>query len=374
MSSNVEHARVLRQLKRYADAEAALQAHLADAPEDAEALSLLAQTLFQLKRYEEAIETGRSAVAADPRSAQAYWALGLVLVGKFHDTEGIDVLNRGLALGPDLPGLWELRGLAHLHLKRYTEALHDADEALRLEPTRKVAGTVRAGALRGLDRTDEAEQATRTVLANDPTLAIAHLSLANNHLARREYIEARAAFRDALRLDPNSVTARTGLAATLPADHRLYGLLLRYNLWYAKRSKRFHKVAGFGSLLIPLLVSQITLLPPLAHAALLACAMMLAGLIWMGPTWKTFILLADPFGRMVNTPREQREALALAACLLLGISLGIVGALTAVVGPLVLLPLFILVPVFGVKKLRVRSGHVMHRYAPPNRRTNTTGG
>ena len=104
MSSNVEHARVLRQLKRYADAEAALRAHLADAPEDAEALSLLAQTLFQLKRYEEAIKTGRSAVAADPRSAEAYWALGLVLVVKFHDTEGIDVLNRGLALGPGHPG------------------------------------------------------------------------------------------------------------------------------------------------------------------------------------------------------------------------------------------------------------------------------
>ena len=362
--SDLSRARHLFLHKRYADAEADLRSSLADTPGDVIALVLLTKTLVGLKRHGEAIEQGRKAIAADPEEPAAYGALGEALMATYRDTEGIEVVNLGLAVAPDDPLLWELRGLAYVHLKRYREALDDADQALRLNPARKMAGVVRSSALRGMGETDEAALATAALLASDPNLALGHLMRARDHLTRGAYPDARAAFREALRLDPNSSAARSGLASTLATDHRLYAALLRYNVWYARQSKVFHKFAGLLSLFVPLVVGQITILPGPIHAVLIGIAMLIAGAVWMGATWNTLLLLADPFGRDVSSPRERREALALVASLLAGMALGVAGGLTGQLQPLLLLPLFIYVPVFVVKKLRDRSGLLAHRYAP----------
>ena len=308
--SDLSRARHLFLHKRYADAEADLRSSLADTPGDVIALVLLRKPLSASSAMERPLNKAerrspqiRRSRRHTAHSAKRSWRrIGTLRASRWSIW--------GFVVAPDDPLLWELRGLAYVHLKRYREALDDADQALRLNPARKMAGVVRSSALRGMGETDEAARATAALLASDPNLALGHLMRARDHLTRGAYPDARAAFREALRLDPNSSAARSGLASTLATDHRLYAALLRYNVWYARQSKVFHKFAGLLSLFVPLVVGQITILPAPIHAVLIGIAMLIAGAVWMGATWNTLLLLADPFGRDVlpppRTPRVPR--------------------------------------------------------------------
>lgn len=354
MNSTYERAVALFNTQRYADAELELRRVIGDMPGHLRANALLSQTLGRLGRHQEAIEQGRVAVGCDPQQAVGYYVLGLALVAVYRDLEGLEVLDRALAISPAMAATWSVRALAELHLKRFDEALAHAQHALGLDPRNRTAARVQGMALRGLGRNDESAAAISDALGQEPNDALSHESLARTHLANHEYEASRDAFREALRLNPQSNSARTGLRATLLANHLAYRLLLRYNMWFARRSDRAKKAVSFTSLVSLFLVTQITALAPATHALIVVAAVLLTGLVWMSPTWSALVLMADRFGREVTTQRERCEAIGLAAVLVCATVFAFWGALTQHLSALQLLPFVIAGSVVIVKRLRIR--------------------
>jgi tetratricopeptide (TPR) repeat protein len=175
---------------RHNDAVQRLTAHLASAPDDAEALRLLAQA-----------ELGRGGSQAAHRAATA-----------------------AVAGEPDNEWGHRLVSVASRRLGRQREAEAAGREAVRLAPHNWSAHNALAHAL--LARQDraarlEANRAAARAVELAPTQTEAHLVLGLTERALRHRRQERAAYLRALELDPNNPDALNNLATTDLSRSRL---------------------------------------------------------------------------------------------------------------------------------------------------------
>lgn len=178
-AADLARARNLVALDKDAQARDLLARVLAEDPENAEALCLMAQSCLGLRDKLGAVRAARAACRADPESEWACRLLALALARNRRADEAVWAATRAVQLEP---GSWRT------HVVRA-----EVDTILRaVTPT--------------------TESAAREAVRLAPHEAECHRQLGVVLLERKRYREARAALSEALRLDPQDAAARNDLA------------------------------------------------------------------------------------------------------------------------------------------------------------------
>jgi tetratricopeptide (TPR) repeat protein len=197
-----ERGRALVEMRRYADAVAAVRQALAADPNDAEALRLLAQAQLGAERYENAL------IAAD----------------------------RSLAVEPDSEWGHRLRSVALRCVGRGNLAMEAAREAVRLAPSFFHGHRTLGYAALEAFHMPVARSAAIRVMELAPSEPDGYELMGHIALKEKKWAEAETMFRKVLALDPQSSTAHHNLGLALQAQNRwrqalrAYGEAARFDL------------------------------------------------------------------------------------------------------------------------------------------------
>lgn len=194
--------------------EAAL-AVLAEQPDDAEAMAMLARATWMLRRDDESVQCARRAVGLDPTNAFAMDSLARILLDAGRLDESLQVLNEALRIRPDDAGWMGLKAWVETSRGHHAAAIATARDGLRVEAhhTGCLASLAHAEFKRG--NLEAARAACESMLRVEPESVFAHRLLGSIAIAARQGAEARARFVDALRIDPADENTRRGVVAAL---------------------------------------------------------------------------------------------------------------------------------------------------------------
>ena len=241
MNPNLQRANHLIDVGRFDFAVTELMSHLAEDPNDSQALSLLAFCHLKMKRYKAATEAAEAAISADPSQAHGFYIMAQILRERNQPAPAMEAIQVALTLEPADPDF--LVVLSHLHLdaKRWEEALAAAQLAVERSPHHVGAVNALATCLIGLRRIGEAASALENALEQDPENAQTLANMGWLELDRNRYGDALEHFQRALLADPESEWARDGLLHALRSRYPLYGVVLRYMLWMSKHSHKLQQ-------------------------------------------------------------------------------------------------------------------------------------
>jgi len=127
-------ANVLQWMDCHEEALAAIDAHLALKPGNAEALALRADCCVELGRLDDALSSAERAVAAAPASAEAHNICGVALgkLGRFADASAC--YDKAIALNPRYAEAFHNRAIVRQQLGSNDRALDDWRKAVALNP------------------------------------------------------------------------------------------------------------------------------------------------------------------------------------------------------------------------------------------------
>jgi tetratricopeptide (TPR) repeat protein len=187
LDSRPRGAGELLRLGRVDEAEREIQATLAAAPGNADALALGAIIRVVKNDKQAALDLAQQAVSRDAKSARALLALSYAQQAHF----------------------------------RLDEALASATEAAKLEPANAVTQARRAELLLSMGRIEDAEAAAREAVRADPADSRARTVLGFAQLARLDTAAARPELEQAAALDPSDPLPRLGLGLAAIKDGKL---------------------------------------------------------------------------------------------------------------------------------------------------------
>ncbi len=124
-------ARALRELKRFDDALACVEAGLRQIGEDAELHQERGIALRDLRRFDDAIHAFEDAIRADPLNPAPWSDRGKALGVMKRAEQALDSLVRATELAPRHPAPWQNRALVEEELGRFEEAARSFAEFLR---------------------------------------------------------------------------------------------------------------------------------------------------------------------------------------------------------------------------------------------------
>jgi len=183
----VRRAVLLADLGRYDEAERELGFAVALAPDNADALGMLAAVHLAAEQPAEALAAAERAVAAAPGALPPLVRRGMALCDLGRYKEAADVATVILEAGPDDPYA-QTHGAALLGESRNGQpALNAAWHAVRLAPEDPQAHLVLGVVAARLQLFDLAERAYREALRLDPALDRARDDVGVVHLERRRY-------------------------------------------------------------------------------------------------------------------------------------------------------------------------------------------
>lgn len=192
---------------QHAAAQPLIERALAERPQSAEALSVLAGVLLALKRLEPALAAFDRILKFAPNDVGTIYNRAVVLsqLGRF--SEAVAAYDCALALRPNDPAALYNRGNTLGQLKRHQEALASYDRLLALVPANPELLNNRGNALSILGRWPEALAAYDQAVAKKPDFALAWSNRGNvlKQLSRQK--EALASYERALAADRNDINA-----------------------------------------------------------------------------------------------------------------------------------------------------------------------
>lgn len=205
VSSELDHAETLLDLRRPQEAERRARAALAGDPTSGRALSTLVRALLAQERNEDAVHVARALVAAAPDAELSHRLLSVALRGQGDADAAVHAATRSVQLAPTgyLPHY--ALGLAYSAASRPQEALRAAEEAARLAPADAGPHILRGSAYADLGRRDDARRAYEHALALEPGNAVATNNLAALDMNRGRLGRALPLMTSALGSDPQSV-------------------------------------------------------------------------------------------------------------------------------------------------------------------------
>lgn len=216
-SAALDRARVLADGERWDDALVTLRQHLTSAPDDAQALRLVAQCELGLQRPAPARRAAERSLAVDPDSEWGHRLLAIALRRDARYEEARRAIEEAIRLAPDSwRGYRERAEIDICDEFVSSRTWADARRAVELAPDEPIAQQT-LGRLALVQKQNRvAVRAFREALRLDPQDATARNNLAVAQLRRRRLASAGVHLAGALRLDPTS-----GLFA------RNLGILLR---------------------------------------------------------------------------------------------------------------------------------------------------
>jgi len=179
-----------------------LEAHLAQQPQDAEALYRLGDTLYQLERLPEALPPLERAAALDGKRAAIQYKLGNVLKDLERPDDALACYQRALAIEPAHAQALNNAGTVLEGQGRTEEALRHYREAVAADRALTPAHGNLATLLLRLGRTAEAAKAYEALVALNPRSAGDWCNLGNAYQASERYEDALPCYEKALAIDP----------------------------------------------------------------------------------------------------------------------------------------------------------------------------
>lgn len=198
------------ELRRWDVARRELTRALAESPNDARALSLLAACSFNLGEVNRAIEQSKTSISSDPAWTHAHYVLALCYtsVKKFKEAES--AIQEALAIEPENPDF--LMVLANLQFAKmnWEKGLALLEEALATDPSHASCLRLTAYGLRQLGRLEDADEIVKKALALHPEDARLYAE-AGWTAIRTDASAAESHFGEALRLNPEDKSFMRGM-------------------------------------------------------------------------------------------------------------------------------------------------------------------
>lgn len=223
----VAQAKALLEARRFDRARDVVARHLAESPDDGEALCVLAQACLALDDNEQAAAAATAAAARIGYSDWPHRLASIALVRLGHVDDARRYADAAVRIAP---GEWRVhanRAQIDIAAKAVGPAsLAGAQEAVRLAPHEDEAHRVLGSVLMARKRYADAEQSFREALRLDPQSYVAHNELARARLARRDIGAAAAGFADAAALRPTDDIAARNLVVVSERVVRVAHLVL----------------------------------------------------------------------------------------------------------------------------------------------------
>jgi tetratricopeptide (TPR) repeat protein len=356
MDRGLEHAQVLLRQGRPDLAERSLREHLAQSPDDAWALALLALTQVQREQYTAALDSATSAIGGDPDLPLAQYVRALALDGLGRFTPALEAAREVVRLAPDSPLGFQALTVVWASQRRWNDVLQAADQGLAVDPDDPDLINARGVALTQLGRRHEASETFVDALRTTPTHAglLTGQGLAKLHQGHPE--DAMEAFREALRIEPGNEAARFGLVEAMKARNPLYAVLLAGMLAFSRLGTRGQILVIVGFLIMNRVIRGLAADPETRTLGfiLLAAYLTFVWLTFAASSLFDLLLRLDPLGRHALTSEQVTQANLVGALVAIGIPAGALALITQAAAPafLAVLALGLVVPLDNVFEAR----------------------
>lgn len=322
-AASVRRGLILKEQRRYDEAEKFFREALAQNPNDAEALMHLASCQMHMPgREREALQTIDQAIAIEPNESTFHGLRALILCDLRKPADALKSADTAVGLEPTSTFAFTARTHALLHLEKWNDAEQSARMALMLDPDNSGAANQLAQALRLQNKMDENADRIASMLSRDPDDSSTHNSAGWAALQRGKHREAEKHFMEALRLNPKSESSRDGLLNSFRARSPLYRGYLQYCFWMQRIGRNQRIAVIIGLLFISRISRQVfTGQWAVVGYAITAIYMLLVLWSWVAKGVGNFILLFDRFAKYALHTREKIEAVAVGGSVVVGIAL-----------------------------------------------------
>ena len=317
-SPQLQRALVLHAQGRHDMVEKELRQVLAQNPENAFALALLAISLAELERRDEAEASAREAIGKGPDLPFAHYAMARVMMERQRPDDAAAAIAEAIRLEPDAADYHATNAAIQFQKEQWQAALQAAETGLQTDPEHVGCNNLRAMALVKLGRKSEAGASLDTTLSREPENSITHANKGWTLLEQGRRKEALVHFKESLRLEPGGEWAREGLIEALKAGNPIYAIVLRYFLWMRKLSPRARWSIVIGGFLGSRILSGMSASnPDLAPWILPVRALYIsfALLTWLAVPIFNLFLFVHPLGRYALDKRQRLQATLVGACL-----------------------------------------------------------
>lgn len=240
----VGKARALLAAGRTRDALAILTAHVASAPDDAEAWCLIAQGHIAADDWRTAEQASSSAIRLEPESEWAHRLHGIALLHQGYFTPARRSADEAVRLAPWSWQGHHLRANVDIDASSIDDRTYDAvRRTLELAPNEPAAHVLNGRLALAMKNTKLADHEFREALRLDPDNAIARNNLAVVQIRRRRWGSAGSHLIAALRLDPHSELLARNLRGLLRAWALVLDLLVFVGAWILLSATSGHTVS-----------------------------------------------------------------------------------------------------------------------------------
>lgn len=292
MNPHFERGATLLSHHLYAEAEKELKLSLAQDPNHATALSLLASALSCQNKTDEAIATGERAIAAAPNDPFTHYIMASSYIKKNATKRALKHIEQALKLDVNDADFWAMSALIRIDMHEYSKALSDAEQGLKIDGDHVLSINARAYSLARLSRIEEARNDLERALELEPNDSFTHTNYALLLIKQGKIDAAAENLKEALRLDPNSSMAQEALLDAIKSRNPIYHKILLFTHWLVEMGDRKRLVFLLALFLIPGVRGLIGLL---------------FILIWSGNHLFTFLLRLDPLGKKILTDKQKSD-------------------------------------------------------------------
>jgi tetratricopeptide (TPR) repeat protein len=226
--ADLQNAVALIQRGMLVEAEKICRNVLKVAPNDFDALHLLAGLKHQQGQNGEALKLISAALKRKPNEAVALSNCGVILNELNRFKEALASYNKVLAINPNYAEALNNRGNALQGLKRFNEALTNYGKAVALKPNYAEAFNNQGNALQELKRSDEALLSYDRAIVLKPDYAEAFNNRGNVLTELNRFEEALASYNKVLAINPNYAEALNNRGNALQGLKRFDEALLSY--------------------------------------------------------------------------------------------------------------------------------------------------
>lgn len=311
-----ERAQFFLQQNRVTEAEAELRNVLAQDPNDAHALSLLAECRFSQRDYTAGFQLAQQAHQIAPNNSFILYTFARANFFNQDIEAARQLLQRGLTLSPNDHSFWHLLGEIEYYEKNWNAALDAIESGLIIAPENVELINLRALALIKLNKKADADATMDYALNRAPEDSYSHSNKGWVLVERDQYDEAIGHFQEALRLNPNSETAKNGLKEAIKGKNVLYRGILKYFLWMKKlQSKSQWGVIIGAYILYRIVLSMNEQIPELSFllVPLIVAYITFAFASWLGMPISNLFLQLHPLGKLALSKDEKTASLLVGA-------------------------------------------------------------
>jgi tetratricopeptide (TPR) repeat protein len=315
--------------KRFDEAESQLKQSLAQEPNDASSLNLLAYCCLMQNKTSEALQHIENAIGLDPSNASHFYIRAYI---KYDDSDykaAESSIREALTLDPMEPEYYSLLANICYSTTRFKEGLEAADKGLAIDAENLPCLNARTIGLLKLKNANAAYATIEKALGYNPNDSQTHTTFGYALLENGESKLSLIHFREALRLNPSNEPARRGIIEAMKSRYLIYRLFLQYAFWLSRLKGNAQWGFIIGLYILIRIIDSVAASNPAAAPYLYPVIYLYAAFVvvtWLIMPISNLFLQMNKFGRFALNDTEKRYAKIIGALLLLSV-LSIAGLL-----------------------------------------------